>query len=146
MQEFDFEFDLSDEALLPESGIEIIIPSSTPEKPLKIANKVGELTSEQKFSINNLMWNNEDLTDNQIMNLLTTYIGVGEKLAFNMVTFHRHRYLEDKGFYSIFDLDKDIVRTVAHANKMFLKKVKTKQRKQLKAVLNVHGGFCLNTR
>jgi len=139
----DIFFDLSDGAILPESGIEIIIPTSTPEQPLKIANRVGELTPEQRFSINNLMWNNEELTDKQVISLLINYIGVGEKLAFNMVTFHRWKYLEDVGFYSIFDLDKDIVRTVAHANRMYLKKVKTKQRKDLKKVLNVDGGFCL---
>ena len=137
----DFEFDLSDDTTLPTSGIEIIIPESTPEQPLKIANRVGELTPEQRFSINNLMWNNEELTDKMVISLLINYIGVGEKLAFNMVTFHRWKYLEDKGFYSIFDLDKDIVRTVAHANRMYLKKVKTKQRKELKQVLNVDGGF-----
>ena len=141
----EIEFDLSDDAILPESNIEIIIPESTPEKPLKVAEKIKDLTPEQRFSINNLMWYNkeEDLTDEQVISLLINYIGVGEKLAFNMVTFHRFKYLRDVGFYSIFDLDKDIVRTVAHANKMTIKKVRTKQRKEIGKVLKMDGGFCI---
>lgn len=137
----DFEFDLSDNTLTYNETIVIQLPASNAESERKIANKISELTPEQKFSINNIMWHCENLTDEQVLNILRNQVGVGEKLSFNMVTFHRHKYLADKGLYSIFDLDKGILLNVANANKMFIKEIRKTHKKQMKGAMNVDNGF-----
>ena len=101
MQDFEFQFDLSDKELSNSNIVireEIII-----EKEIKKINKISELTFDQKVAINNILWYNKIISNSDLVTMFVEEFGLIERIAYNIVTIHRTAYLEDEGYYTLFE-------------------------------------------
>lgn len=101
----EFNFDLSDDSISTDTSI-VVKEAEEKAKQIKIANKITDLTPNQKCSIDNALWYGYELSNSEMINYIIESIGVGEVLATNIVHVHREKYLGNKGVYTIFDLSK----------------------------------------
>ena len=94
----EFEFDLSD-AILTQCK-SLVIEGLSEVKPI---NKVSELSTEQKILINNALWYLIELNDEEMKQFLIINFGLKDIIADNLAYRHRQSYLDDPGFFTIFE-------------------------------------------
>lgn len=130
----DMFFDLSD-GLLTNNKAKVHISEqlavSKPAVVVKQINRIAELTLDQKIKINNLLWYNRFLKDEDMKQLLIDDFGLKDVIADNLAYRHRMSYLQDPGFFTIFErnsVESANLKSIAMAERHEMRKATAKRK------------------